>query len=203
MNTMKSVASLAAMVTLGLTLSACGGTASSSPTAPSAEAVTSQPEAAKGPEKSARGNIVKKLGEGASITDSMTPGNPEVVNFTINSITPGACTEPYAQPPVNGNIFIVDVTVETKPELANAMMKSYSMSGYDFKYIAPNGTTFNGDLGTMATYGCLPDSATFPSAGMGPAEKITAKVVLDVPQPSGILVLKAPLSNTMGWEYTF
>ena len=157
-----------------------------------------QPEAAKSP----RGNIIKKVGEGAAVTDSLH-GNKELVNFVVNSITPGTCTEKYAQPVVNGHIMIVDVTVETKPELAEAIMKTFSLSGYDFKFVAPNGTTFNGDLGTMATYSCLPDAATFPSAGMGPGEKITAKVVLDVPDTKGTLILKAPMSLNNGWEYAF
>ena len=196
----KSATTLALIATLGLSLTACGGTAASSPTAPTAEAVAKSPAAADAG-KSPRGNIVKEVGQGASITDPMHD-NKEVVNFVVNSIKPGKCTEPYAQPAKNGNVMIVDVTVETKPELNDAIMKTFSLSGYDFKFVAENGTTFNGDLGGMG-YGCLPDAETFPSAGMGPAEKITAKVVLDVPQPHGILVLKAPLSNTNGWEYKF
>ena len=200
---MRKILSVSALA-LGtvMALSACGGTtASSSPTAPSAAPVEASKQAETGPAKSERGNIVKEVGQGASITDKLHD-NKEVVNFVVNSITPGACTEPYAQAPKNGNIIVVDVTVETKPELANATMTSYSLSPWDFKYVAPNGTTFNGDLAGQS-YGCLPAAATFPSAGMGPAEKITAKVVLDVPQPNGILVLKAPFSNTNGWEYKF
>lgn len=196
----RSLSVFALVTTAGLGLTACGGAASSSPTAPTADPVTKQ-AIAPASDKTPRGNIPKKVGEGASVTDSLHD-NKEVVNFVVNSITPGKCTEPYAQPPKNGNIVIVDVTVETKPELNDAIMKTFSLSGYDFKFVSANGTTFNGDLGGSG-YGCLPDADTFPSAGMGPGEKITAKVVLDVPQPTGILVLKAPLSNTNGWEYNF
>jgi len=196
----KSATTLALIGLLGVSLSACGGTAASSPTAPTAQAVTASPAAAESG-KSPRGNIIKEVGQGAGITDP-THDNKEVVNFVVNSIKPGKCTEQYAQAPKNGNIVIVDVTVETKPELADAIMSSYRMSGHDWKFVAANGTTFNGSLGT-SSFGCLPDAATFPSAGMGPGEKITAKVVLDVPQPHGILVLKEPFSNTNGWEYKF
>ena len=41
----------------------------------------------------------------------------------------------------------------------------------------------------------------FPSAGMGPAEKLEGKVVLDLPAAHGILVVKAGLTG--GFEYTF
>jgi hypothetical protein len=195
-----ALSTLALAATMALT--ACGGAASSSPTAPSAEPV-GQTKAAVAPDtsKSARGNIIKKVGEGMSITDTLN-GDKEVVNFVVNSIAPITCTEKYAQPAKNGNLMAVDVTVETKPELANAIMKTFSLSSYDFKFVSANGTTFNGDLGG-STYGCLPEAATFPMAGMGPGEKITAKVVIDVPEPSGVLVLKAPMSNTNGWEFNF
>jgi hypothetical protein len=36
---------------------------------------------------------------------------------------------------------------------------------------------------------------------MGPAEKVTAKVVLDLPSDHGILVLKSGISG--GFEYSF
>jgi len=188
-----------------LALTACGGAAGSSPSAPTVEPVKAEsatPTPTKDSSKSSRGNIVKEFGQGANITDTLH-GDKEIVNFSINSIAPGTCTEQYAQAPTNGNIVIVDVSAETKPELADAIMKSFTLSGYDFKYIADNGTTFNGNLASTATYSCIPAAETFPSAGMGPGEKITAKVVLDVPAAHGILVLKAPGSNTVGWEYKF
>jgi hypothetical protein len=201
-----TLSAVALVAALGLSLTACGGTATSSPTAPTAAPVggSASTAAAAAPAeaaKSPRGNIVKKFGEGAGVTDMIS--KKEVVNFAVNSITPGTCTDQYAQPPVNGHIVFVDVTVETKPELADATMKSFSLSGYDFKFVSANGTTFNGNLSTAGSVMCIPAAEAFPMAGMGPGEKITAKVVLDVPEPSGILVLKAPFSNTNGWEYNF
>ncbi|MFE8884935.1 hypothetical protein ACFYLX_03710 [Pseudarthrobacter enclensis] len=145
---------------------------------------------------------MKSFGQGASITD-MTHDDREIVNFTVNSITPVACTEPYAQPATNGHLVAVDVAVETKPELAEAIMKNYYLGGGDFKFVADNGTTFNGNLFSAATISCLPAAEQFPSAGLGPGEKAAGKVILDVPAPTGILVLKAPFSSSNGWEYKF
>lgn len=145
---------------------------------------------------------MKEFGQGASITDS-THDNKEIVNFTVTSIAPVTCTEQFAQPATNGHLIAVDVAVETKPELADAIMKNYYLGGGDFKFVADNGTTFNGNLFTGATYSCLPNAALFPQAGLGPAEKAAGKVVLDVPAEHGILVLKAPFSSNNGWEYKF
>ncbi|WP_416430048.1 hypothetical protein [Paenarthrobacter nicotinovorans] len=125
------------------------------------------------------------------------------MNFTVNSIAPVTCTEQYAQPAVNGHLVVVDVAVETKPELAEAIMTSYYLNPSDFKFVADNGTTFNGNLGTAAAFSCLPSPELFPSGGLGPGEKAAGKVVLDLPAPTGVLVLKAPMSSTNGWEYKF
>lgn len=102
----------------------------------------------------------------------------------------GSYNQQYSQGSVNEQIILVDITVETMPELAESSLPKFTLPGYDFKYIAVNGSTFNGDLGTVATYSCIPGAEQFPSGGMGPAEKVTAKVVSDVPAPTGILVLK-------------
>jgi hypothetical protein len=200
--------SLLVLPVAALLLAGCGGTPQSSPTAPTVEPVggsaasTSAAPAAAESSKSPRGNIVKQFGEGASITDTLHD-NKEIVNFTVNSIAPVTCTEPYAQPTENGHLVVVDVAVETKPELADAIVNSYFLMPSDFKFVAENGTTFNGNLGTGAAFGCIPSAESFPTSGLGPGEKATGKVVLDLPAPTGILVLKAPGSSTNGWEYKF
>jgi hypothetical protein len=148
--------------------------------------------------KSVRGNLNMTVGDTGTISDS---GSGDVqTKFTVNSIKPIKCTEQYASGPDNGNLTAVDLTVETTPELAKDSYPKFTLSSYDFKFIADNGTTFNGNLGGIGTYGCINDSLTFPSGGMGPAEKITAKVILDLPAPHGILVLESGLG---GFEYKF
>jgi hypothetical protein len=147
--------------------------------------------------KSVRGNLLMEGGDTGLISES----GKTTTKFTVNSIAAGACNQKYSRAAENGQIVFVDIAVETTPELAQSSYPKYTLSGYDFKFIHDNGTTFNGNLSTSATYSCIPDAETFPSGGMGPAEKITAKVVLDVPAAHGTLVLESGLSG--GFEYKF
>ncbi len=171
-------------------------------TAPSVEPVTKStptPAPADDVETNSRGNLVMAFGDIGTISDGKS-GDVHT-EFTVNSITPVTCTEPYARPSENGNVVAVDITVETTPELAQSAYPKFTLSGFDFKYIAANGTTFNGSLASIATYSCIPDAEQFPSAGMGPGEKVTGKVVLDVPAATGLLVFESGLKG--GFEYKF
>jgi hypothetical protein len=78
------------------------------------------------------------------------------------------------------------------------------MNGSMFKFVGANGTTFNGDLSSVGAYSCLPDEQKIASGGVGPAEKVTGKIVLDVPVAVGTLIFKSYLvSGSTGWEYNF
>lgn len=209
----KSLASLALIAGLGLTLSACGSSTAnvkasdaaktSAPvTAPTATPIPAAAPAAPpttDAKKSIRGNLLAAVGDTGTISSGST--GQVTTKFTVNSIKEGTCDQPYAHAPENGHVLFVDVTVETTPELAQSSYPKYTLSSYDFKFISKNGTTFNGDLGTIATYSCIADAAQFPSGGLGPAEKAQGVVVLDVPETSGILVLKSGISG--GFEYNF
>ncbi len=129
-----------------------------------------------------------------------------MVNFTVNAITPDApCAGPYVQPAENGHFVVLDVTIETLPELAdpNGGYSTFDMNASMFKFIGASGTTFNGNLGTASSFSCLPDEQLIPSGGVGPAEKVAGKVVLDVPETTGVLLFKSHLSSGGGWEYSF
>lgn len=208
----KIIAVIAVGATLALT--ACGSQAGSvnpneSPkpgesqmAPPSAEPITKTtptPTPSDGPQKNSRGNLVMTAGAFGTISNSATK---EVqTKIAVNAITPIQCDQPYSRPAENGQIITVDVVVETTPELAKDSYPKFSLSSHDFKFIAENGTTFNGSLGTIATYSCIDDALEFPSAGMGPNEKVTAKVVLDVPAPHGTLVMLG--NHGTGFEYGF
>lgn len=204
--------SAALAVVAALTLTGCSGTAKeavsspspseSSPTVapPSAEPIPSSTPTPKDTQKkSPRGNLLMEGGMFGTITDRST--GQLHTKIQVNAITPITCNQPYSRPSENGQIIVVDVVVETTPELAESSFPKFTLSSYDFKFIATNGTTFNGNLGTISTYSCIPDAEVFPSGGMGPAEKVTAKVVLDVPAPHGILIMKGGFGT--GFEYTF
>lgn len=205
----RSLSAIALTATLGLSLSACGGSPSANATSPNVESMapsTASPAAALEVKKSPRGNIVKELAQPAGISDK--DGKP-LVNFTVNSITVDVpCTGPYPQPTENGHFTVLDVTVETTPELGTAEGSSgtFDINAHMFKFVGASGTTFNGSLAGAATYGCLPDEQmiNLSGAGIGPAEKVTGKVVLDLPETTGLLVFKSYLtSGNGGWEWTF
>ncbi|MHA7209706.1 hypothetical protein [Arthrobacter sp. MDT1-65] len=210
----KILAALTFSATLALT--ACGSSndavssaepsseVSSTPiSAPSAAPVKTTPSPKKTEDEnlSSRGHLIMPSGAFGTISDAY-PGDLQA-KFSVNSIAPIECTGENAAyyPPENGTMIALDLVVETSPELAQSTNPNFRLSGYDFKYIAENGTTFNGNLSTAATYGCIDDSLIFPSAGMGPNEKVTAKLLLDVPAPTGTLVMLG--NNGRGFEYTF
>ncbi len=173
-------------------------TESAAPTAnAAASAAASTPAAAT---KSSRGNLVKTLGQAAGTFDPAT--KKQLANFVVSAIQPVTCTEPYATAPTNGHLIAVDISIATTPDLGSASYPKFGFSPNDFKFIdATTGTTFNGSLGTAATFGCLPNGATLPMGGVGPDEKVTGKVILDVPGTTGTLVVSE--QGQAAWEYNF
>lgn len=202
MNYNKLTPGLALIPVLGiaLTLAACGAqgsgptpptvtpvnasTASETPTATATASAVAAASAPTSPTKSSRGNLVKSLGQAAGIADPAT--KKQWVSFVVNSIQPVTCTEPYAPAPSNGHLIALDISIATTPELASAAYPKFGLNQNDFKFIdAATSTTFNGSLGTAATFGCLPNGAKLPVNGVGSDDKITGKVTLDVPGATG------------------
>lgn len=195
---------VSAVALMSLVLVGCAAP-QSSPAAPTVEpaagsqtaSATATPSQA-GSEKSSRGNIIKVPGQGASVTDK----NKTVASFVVNSIqVDPTCTNKYAQPSENGHFIALDVSMETMPELAESVNPQFGLAGYAWKAIAENGTTFNGDVFSAAAYMCLNETEKFPSA-LGPAEKATGKIILDVPTPTGVLVHKQGFMPA-GWEWAY
>lgn len=206
-----SLTVLALVVSAGLGLTACGNskdvTAAADATktdapvsAPTASPITkTTPSPTADPKKSVRGNLIGHFGDIGTQSDPVSKAVQ--TKFTVDAIAPVTCTEKYSQPAQNGQLVTVNLTVETTPELAQSSFPKFTLSSYDFKYIADNGTTFTGNLGTSSTYSCIPSAEEFPSAGMGPAEKLSGKIVLDLPAAHGILVMKGNYGS--GFEYAF
>lgn len=209
MKSAKSLSTLACLIALGLSLSACAGSPSASATSPNVESIapsTPSPSATTEAKKSPRGNIVKALAQPATIDD--LKANKPLVTFTVNTITAGVpCTGPYPAAVENGYIVVLDVTIETTPDLASTGgYDSFDMNATMFKFVGANGTTFNGNLGTSAAYSCLPDEQQVGAngRGVGPGEKVTGKIAIDVPEATGTLIFKSYLtSGGGGWEWTF
>lgn len=204
----RSLVTLALIATLGLSLSACSGSPSASATSPNVESIapaTPTPSATPEVKKSARGNLIKALRQPATINDLET--DKPLVTFTVNSIAKDVpCTGPYPAVVENGHIVVLDVTIQTLPELANSEGSTqFDINPTMFKFVGANGTTFNGNLGTQAAYSCLPDEQQIGvnGAGVGPGEKVTGKIAIDVPATKGTLIFKSFLvPGSAGWEWT-
>lgn len=143
--------------------------------------------------------MIKTLGEPGS---QRLSSDENVMSFVVKNIAvDSACTSPYAQAPQNGHFIAVAIDVETTPELAKDINKFVWFGAQSWKLIADNGTTYNGSLDSGPAYGCLNDSERLPS-NIGPAEKVSGTIILDVPVTSGTLILEST-GGGGGWEWTF
>ncbi|CAI3794014.1 hypothetical protein NKCBBBOE_00952 [Pseudarthrobacter sp. MM222] len=200
---MKTNLAVFAVASAALVLSGCAAPSATSPTAPVVTPVTtstSTPSASPSPTapRSARGNLIKKVGQPASL--KLASGEL-TTSFVLTKMTIDApCTAPYAQPSENGHFVALTFDVETTADLAKDINQFVWFGGQSWKLIADTGTTYNGSLDTSPAYGCLNDEERIPSE-IGPAEKVTGTIVLDVPAASGTLVFEPAGSG--GWEWTF
>lgn len=151
------------------------------------------------PKKSARGNLIKQVGEsaGAGIASGEV-----VLSFKVTSIeVDPTCTSPYATPPENGHFLAVHMEVETTAALAEAVNPSFFTR--EWGAITADGMTSNAPTDTSAAYGCMAESETLPG-NFGPGERGAGTVVLDVASPSGVIVLDDTVNGrTYGWEWTY
>lgn len=199
---MKKIMGAAAIAAV-FALAGCAGDPAP-PAAPSVEPAkgtsSAEPSPSSDENKSPRGNLIKELGEGASLTGE---DGVDLVRLSVNSIEidPG-CTQEFATAPENGHFIVLDIAVETTPEMADDpfTVGSYYLGPGDMKVIAPNGTTSNANLGTAAAFMCLIDAELLPQS-FGPAEKAIGKVVIDSEVPSGTLIIGA--YGMDAWEYNF
>lgn len=194
---MKKQLTLAALAVSALALTACGS--SSSDEAPvevtpvEVKAVpTETPEPTVEDNLTERGNMPMELGDTGTLT---TFEDKKVVDFTVNSIKPLECTQEFYEGPENGTMYAVDLSLVTTKDTEP---HSLNFNGFSWKFISTDGTTFNGDLASMATFSCLPESELLPDA-IGPGEKMTGLVVLDLPDTEGTLVVTPDYAN--GFEY--
>lgn len=191
----KSILALGTAAILAISLSACGSSVQSS-TGPAESQAAVEPVTKSTPTptpeakaKSVRGNTVKALGEASFWKESSdVPDADATGKFTVTEIKDVVCTDKYASPPTNGKVIGLTIDVETTAKLAEEANPSLYLTPYDFKYIAPNGTTFNGDLATMGTMSCI-DQTLILKTEFGPAEKAHGILLLDVPSSGGVLTV--------------
>lgn len=189
------------MTAVVLSLSGCGGQASSSggPSGGNTQA-ESTPSATKstGAKVNERGNLVKHVGEkaGAFAAD----GKTEVASWTVTGIEKDfTCTSPSPQSSLQGHFVALDATVATSRGLKQEFEFG---NGSTWKYIKKDGSVWNGDPESIPSSTCVAEADHLPNQ-MGPGLKAAGKVVFDLPDTDGYLVF--PYTNEDGlrttWEY--
>lgn len=189
-------------------LGACGNSGGTSDTAPTVQPIESSAESLP-PEETptgesettddtnVRGNIVLDVNETGTLSNE---AGEEVASFVVKSIEPGTCTEEFAEEAENGTILFVTMEAEVAPQRGEDFPVTMNTDAFTWGYISPEGTTFNGDMGSIATYSCLPESETIPST-IGQGEKAVGIVVLDAPADSGSLVYAPDGFTSFELEY--
>lgn len=112
------------------------------------------------------------------------------------------CTGQYAQAAQNGHFLALDISAQTYPPLKDLFGSgTFDFNDSNWKLIAANGTTYNGSLNSGPALGCLADAQQFPDR-VGPGEKVTGTLILDVPTTKGTLVF-APTFAQTSWEWQY
>lgn len=185
--------------------SASSSSSSSSSPATAASATPSKtsfshletPAAAAEPERSTRGNIIKKPGE---VAGTMNDAQEDVVTFTVHSVKADfKCDAESRQKPENGHFLALEVSAETK-SVEEHYSGNWQMNLNDFKTINPDGTTSNANLSTGPAYTCVKSSEMLPE--MGDNEKARGLVILDVETAKGTLIYEDSYAQA-GWEWEF
>lgn len=140
---------------------------------------------------------MKEIGQPASLTNA---AQQPIVEFVVSKIErKPKCDAEFATDPENGKFLAVKMDIQTHKELgAEEFIEDFYADANSWTYISPEGTTFNGSLSTGASYSCMKESKTLP-ASIGPAQKVSGWVVLDVPKAEGTLVFDPYHSG--GWEW--
>lgn len=187
-----------------LALSGCGSSApvakAGSGHAATASATPSASAATPTAKMSDRGYLMKEVGQVASET---TEEGKTTVEFKVKDIDLKLeCTGEYAGKADNGHLVGIKMDVHTTKDLYDPDYPGMTFLGGhpgNWKFISKDGTTFNGQLGTGGAGVCLKDTQTLPES-IGPAQKATGWVVVDLPSTKGTLILELS-GGVGGWEW--
>lgn len=165
-----------------------------------------KPQQTEKPKTSSRGNLIKRIGDTASIYKSQAD-KTLLASWTVTNITLDApCVPAYEgaeTSPANGHFVVLDITVETTSDFDSDSYGPLGLGapGY-WTYIQNDGTQWNGNLdGTsskITTYTCLPENQRLPQI-IGQGVKAQGKVLFDLPSTDGYLVYGNESGH--GWEY--
>jgi len=176
-------------------------TPTASPSTTSATSSTSSPSSTASitpasPSRSARGLIIKALGEAAIIE---TPDGTDVeTRITLDQITvDGDC--PSGQDASNGHLINLHFRVETTPKLTQ---RGWAISPLDFAVVGPDGVT-DTSVNPAVGYGCYTQKDALPTAPYTPASIYAGWLTLDTRHATGTITFRPPfMRGGTGWEWT-
>jgi hypothetical protein len=135
-----------------------------------------------------RGNVETALGEEIPLSD----GGAVVIDAAEQVALPCPTDTEYSESlPQNGTFVRLDIRATTAPAPSiptDDTVSQPSIGPSNFEMIKSDGITFNSDMGTFPAYTCLSQNQMFPSGGLGPGQQFVGSIVLDVPDPAGVLV---------------
>jgi len=206
----RTTAALAIAAALALALAGCSaspvlGAASSSTASASNTPSTSTPSATTPSSttpspgakvRSARGLLVKQVGERAGIGTNESDARAW---FTLDAIeVDPKCTGTW--PSENGHLIALSFTVNTTALLDQS--QAWFIRAQYFEVVGPDGIT-DAHLETSAANGCLPDREELPNSPYAASSNYVGKVVLDSRYTSGVITYRPPVALAgAGWEWT-
>ncbi|MBJ7451059.1 MAG: hypothetical protein JHC71_03120 [Blastococcus sp.] len=149
-----------------------------------------------------RGNVETALGQEIPLPD----GGAVVLDAAEPVALPCPEDSEFSESvPQNGTFVRLDIRATTAPASATPTEGPFSqpsISSANFLMIKSDGVTFNSDMGTFPAYTCLSQNQMFPSGPLGPGQQFVGSIVLDVPDPAGVLVFfpAGGFSSPPGYE---
>ncbi|MCO1579328.1 hypothetical protein M8C13_26600 [Crossiella sp. SN42] len=188
---------LAAACLSVLLLSACADAAPPAAPPPSPTITTTTPPAPStttaARKQSARGNLVKNVGERAGWT---TRDQELAADFTLTAIEVDPRCKAQWENTGGKHMLVLSFTVETTAKLPAD--QAWWIMAHDFEVIGPDGFTESALV--PDGYGNCPKDL-LPTRPYAPASKFTGKLVLFSKHAHGTLVYR--MASDVGWEWTY
>lgn len=164
-------------------------------TSTTSDAAATTPAPPSTPARSPRGNLVKQVGEEASIYT----GDTLLIRWRVTEITVDpVCSLPDPQPPIAGHFVKVTISAQTSPEFtSDALPGGFGPHG-NWGIVDADGIT-QPSANSIATTRCHPEESPFHIA---PSSKYRFGIVLDARTPTGVLTF-VPVGRPYGWEWSF
>lgn len=189
------VTALVALALLAAGVSISVATKSNPPPSPPDLRGSSTPAPLAAPITNARGNIPKRIGQLAGFGEAKSPTQN---TFAINRITVDPPCWARGTRPGSGHTVLLQVTVTTGNDRDRAAELGRTLRPAFFSQISTDGGVEHG-----AWPGHCTDARHNLPETFGTNRDYSGTIELQVPHPTGTLILAASLDNAGGWEWDY